>query len=94
MVDFYETPSDDIFNDIAEKSKELWRSRYGDEFGYVTEKTERIEQISNFKDNWGAIFGMFDHQNQSLLLPILNENSRKFILERVGNQYGGSFGKL
>ncbi len=94
MSDYYENPSDEVFNDIAEKSKQLWRTRYSDEYGYVTEKVERIEQISNFKDNWGSIFGMFDHQNQSLLLNMLEEDSAKFILDRVGNQFGGSFAKL
>lgn len=94
MSDYYETPSDEVFNDIAEKSKQLWRTRYSDEYGYVTEKVEGIEQISNFKDNWGSIFGMFDHQNQSLLLNMLEEDSAKFILDRVGNQFGGSLAKL
>lgn len=94
MPDFYETPSQEIFDDIANKSKDLWRKRYDDEYGYVTEKTDRIDQISNFKDNWGSIFGMFDHQNQSLLLRTLTNDARTFILERVGSNYGGSFADL
>ena len=91
MTDFYETPSDAIFDDIADKSKLLWQMRYDDEFGYVTEKTSRIDEISNFKDNWGSIFGMFDHQNQGLLLGMLEEETKDFILARVSNQWGGSY---
>ena len=94
MSDFYETPSQKIFNDIAQKSKALWLMRYDDEFGYVTEKTERIDQITNFKDNWGGIFGMFDHQNQTLLLGMLEQESKDFILARVGSQFGGSYSEL
>ena len=94
MADFYETPSQEIFDDIKAKSITLWHTRYSDEFGYVTEKVDRINEISNFKDNWGAIFGMFDHQNQSILLPLLSDEARAFILERTHNSWGGSYGQI
>ena len=93
MEDYYTAPSDEVFNEIKEKSIEIWQS-YDDTHGYATEKIDRVESITNFKDNWGSIFGMFDHQNQSLLLNMLEEDSAKFILDRVGNQFGGSFAKL
>lgn len=91
MTDFYETPSQEIFDDIAVQSGRLWMTRYTDEYGYVTEKIDRIAEISNFKDNWGSIFGMFDHQNQAILLTMLEEESKAFILDRVSNQWGGSY---
>ena len=72
-------PTDEIFNEIKQKSIELWQKRYSDEFGYVTEKTSYIEGVNNIKDNWSAIIGMFDDENQGLLYLSLSKEALKFL---------------
>lgn len=91
-VDFYKTPDAKIFNDIKKQSIALWKARYSDEFGYVTEKVQRINEIENYKDNWGSIFGMFDHQNQGLLMGMIQPETRTFLNNRIYSNDGGSCG--
>ena len=76
MEDYYTAPSDEVFNEIKEKSIEIWRT-YDDTYGYATEKIERVNSITNFKDNWGAIVGMFDSTNQQKLLAKLSPEARE-----------------
>lgn len=78
MSDYYTAPSDEIFNEIKEKSIEIW-STYDDTYGYATEKIERVESITNVKDNWGTIVGMFDSTNQVKLLIALSDEARAFV---------------
>lgn len=92
-MDFYKTPEDAIFNDIKKQSIALWKARYSDEYGYVTEKIKRINEIKNYKDNWGSIFGMFDHQNQGLLMQTLQPETRTFLNNRIYSNGGGSYGR-
>lgn len=74
MDDLYKTPSDEVFNEIKEASIEIWRT-YDDTYGYATEKIDRVNSISNFKDNWGSIVGMFDSPNQQKLLAKLSDEA-------------------
>lgn len=73
--DYYIAPSDEVFNEIKEKSIEIWQT-YDDTYGYATEKIDRVKSISNFKDNWGSIVGMFDSTNQQKLLAKLSPEAR------------------
>ena len=76
MEDYYTAPSDEVFNEIKEKSIEIWQT-YDDTYGYATGKIERVNSITNFKDNWGAIVGMFDSTNQQKLLAKLSPEARE-----------------
>jgi hypothetical protein len=77
---YYDTPSDEIFNDIKQKAKSIWLT-YDDTHGYATEKIDQIETITNVKDNWGFIVGMFDWQNQQKLLTILTPEAKALVKE-------------
>ena len=76
MEDYYKAPSDEVFNEIKEKSIEIWQT-YDDTYGYASEKIERVNSIANVKDNWGAIVGMFDNHNQHKLLAKLSPEVRE-----------------
>lgn len=82
MDDYYKAPSDVIFNEIKQKAVEIWRT-YDDTYGYASDKIARVEQITNVKDNWGFIVGMFDSTNQDKLLrklsPEAAEQVRKWL---------------
>ena len=73
-----EKVSDEVFDQIKEKSIEVWNT-YDDEFGYVTEKVSRINSITNFKDNYYFIIGMFDRSNQLKLLNLLEGEARELV---------------
>ena len=75
MEDYYTAPSDEVFNEIKEKSIEIWQT-YDDTYGYASEKIERVNSITNSKDNWGSIVGMFDSTNQQKLLAKLSTEAR------------------
>lgn len=76
MEDYYTAPSDEVFNEIKEKSIEIWQT-YDDTYGYASEKIDRVESITNVKDNWGTIVGMFDSTNQQKLLARLSTEARE-----------------
>ena len=78
VSDYYTAPSDEVFNEIKEKSIEVWQT-YDDTYGYASEKIERVNSISNYKDNWGSIVGMFDSPNQHKLLAKLSDEARGFV---------------
>lgn len=80
MSSYYTAPSDEIFNEIKEKAIEIWRT-YDDQFGYATKKIDRVNEITNVRDNWGFIVGMFDWDNQQKLLSKLSPEAKKQILE-------------
>ena len=79
---YYEAPSDKIFNEIKQASKDIWNT-YDDTYGYASEKVNRIKDIGNIKDNAMFMVAMFDRLNQRKLLSSLSEEARSFILERI-----------
>lgn len=79
-MSYYDAPSDEIFNEIKEKAIEIWRT-YDDTYGYATEKISYVESITNIKDNWGTIVGMFDWQNQMKLLEKLSPEAQAKVKE-------------
>lgn len=80
MNDYYTAPSDEVFNEIKEKAIEIWQT-YDDTYGYATEKIETVNRITNVKDNWGYIVGMFDSDNQQKLLAKLSPAARSKVEE-------------
>lgn len=78
MIDFnyYEAPSDEIFNDIKMRAIALWKT-YNDDYGYATDKVNRVVGVQNFKDNAWYIVAMFDQENQAILYSRLKPESQK-----------------
>ena len=79
-MSYYDAPSDKVFNEIKEKAIEIWRT-YDDTYGYASEKIAYVESITNVKDNWGTIVGMFDWNNQMKLVANLSKESAAKVRE-------------
>ena len=78
-------PTDEVFNDIKEKSVELWEN--SDNYvGYIVEKVDLINDLSNIKDNWSSIIGMFDFNNQLKLYSTFSIESLVFLYS-MRNKY-------
>ena len=80
--DYYEAPSQQVFDEIKKKAIELWRT-YDNTYGYVDEKLDRIIHIENFKDNAWYIVGMFDSDNQKKLVDMLEEPAQSKVKEML-----------
>ena len=77
--DYYKAPSDEVFADIKATAIKIWRG-YDDTYGYATEKTDRIKDIQNVRDNTCYIIAMFDRDNQKRLFNMVElEDSKKFL---------------
>lgn len=77
---YYDAPSQEIFEEIKAKAIEIWQT-YDDTFGYASEKIGYVNQITNVRDNWGTIVGMFDSDNQAKLLVKVSPEAREKIME-------------
>lgn len=80
MDDYYTAPSDAVFEEIKARAIEIWQT-YDDTYGYAAEKIERVKSITNVKDNWGFIVGMFDSPNQQKLLAKLSPEAREKVAQ-------------
>lgn len=78
-MSYYDAPSDEVFNEIKAKAIEIWNT-YDDTYGYASEKINYVKSITNIRDNWGTIVGMFDNTNQHKLLALLSPEAK----EKVG----------
>lgn len=76
-----ETPSKQIFDEMKAAAIAVWSENYSDEFGYVTEKTDRINGITNIQDNAMVFFRMFDWTNQSKMMYKLGSEAINYINE-------------
>ena len=81
---YYQTPPLEIFNDIKENAIKIWNT-YSDEFGYRSEKINRIKNIKNIQDNAWYIVAMFDSNNQAKLLSMVNPKTGNMILKARGH---------
>ena len=77
---YYDAPSDKIFNEMKQCAIKIWQS-YDDTYGYASEKIAMVNSITNVKDNWGTIVGMFDWNNQQLLLEMLSPEAQEKVRE-------------
>ncbi len=74
---YYDAPTDEIFEEIKREAIKIWQT-YDDTHGYATEKIDYVNSITNIKDNWGTIVGMFDQDNQlTLFLAVSPEAQLK-----------------
>lgn len=78
--DYYATPSQEIFDDIKSNAIEIWKT-YDDTYGYQSEKVNRVNNITNFKDNCWGIVAMFDQSNQSKLFLMVRPETRNLLLQ-------------
>lgn len=79
-MSYYDAPSDEVFEDIKANAIKIWQT-YDDTYGYASEKIDRVNSITNVKDNWGTIVGMFDSTNQAKLLALVKPESKEKIME-------------
>jgi hypothetical protein len=78
--EYYTAPSDEIFNDIKENAIKIWMT-YSDEFGYQTEKVQRVNRLQNIEDNAWYIVAMFDCNNQEKLLEMVKPETKVKLAE-------------
>jgi len=81
--DYYKAPPQEIFDEIKKASIEIWKT-YDNQFGYVDEKVNRIEPITNIKDNAWTIVAMFDSVNQQKLLDKVSDQASEMIFKARG----------
>lgn len=74
------TPSITIFNELKSASIAVWET-YDNEFGYVTEKLEQVNSITNIQDNAMVFYRMFDYENQAKMRARLSQEAINYINE-------------
>jgi hypothetical protein len=74
-----ETPSQQIFDEMKAAAIAVWSENYSNEFGYVTEKTDRINGLNNIQDNAMVFFRMFDWINQDKMIDKLGTDAINYI---------------
>jgi hypothetical protein len=73
------TPSKAIFEEMKAAAIAVWTETYSDEYGYVTEKINIIESLTNYQDNIMVCFRMFDMWNQRTMLSKLGPEAQYYI---------------
>lgn len=73
-----ETPSIEIFNDMKQAATQVWRT-YDNEYGYVDEKLNYVNGLSNIQDNAMVFYRMFDWENQRKFKQLVNEQTLDYI---------------
>lgn len=90
--EYYIAPKDSIFQEIKEKSIEIWKT-YSDEFGYSSSKINRIKDVLNIRDNAAFIVAMFDPNNQGKLRRLVNVETREWLDKLLSYVYKTGFGE-
>ena len=67
---YYKRVTEKAFKDIKQNCIKIWQS-YNDEFGYSTDKINRVKDVNNIKDNGLHLIAMFDVLNIQKLLSML-----------------------
>jgi hypothetical protein len=80
--DYYTKPSQEVFDDIKENATKIWNT-YSDEFGYRSEKLNRIRGMENVSDNAWYMVAMFDYINQAKLLTMVKPETAKIIQQAL-----------
>lgn len=75
-----EPPSEKIFNEIKDAAISIWNT-YDNTHGYVTEKVNRVNSITNIQDNVMSCYRMFDGTNQRKMRAILSPEALVYIDE-------------
>lgn len=64
--------TNETFENIKQSACRVWE-RYSDEFGYRSEKLDRIKDLENIRDNWEYILAMFDSDNLKLAIEYMDD---------------------
>lgn len=81
--DYYKAPSQKIFDDIKENAIKIWQG-YDDDYGYATEKINKIKDLENIRDNAWYIVALFDVDNQEKLLSMVRPDTSLMIIDARG----------
>lgn len=79
---YYTAPEDYIFNEVKQRSKEVWESLNAHP-SYTEEKLSAIQDLPNVQDNLMYMVAMFDLNNQIKLSIKLSNEAREAIKERL-----------
>lgn len=71
-------PSEEIFKEMIDIATIIWK-QYSDEFGYVTEKLNIINNLQNYEDNIMIAYRMFDFVNQAKFRALASEDVIEYI---------------
>lgn len=74
-----EAPNQQVFDEMKAAATAVWTENYSDEFGYVTEKLDRINGLNNIQDNAMVFFRMFDWINQDKMISKLGPEAINYI---------------
>jgi hypothetical protein len=80
------TPTQEVFDEIRTEAIKIWE-KYDDQYGYATEKINRVNAVKNYADNAMIFYRMFDSSNQSKLREALSEKALYFIKENNNGYY-------
>ena len=80
-------PSDKAFNEMKEKSVELFREIYPGDDDYINSKIWAIKKLKNIGDNFMFIFSLFDIWNKRKLLSKLSNETKEEVKKRLGSYY-------
>lgn len=79
---YYTAPSDQAFKEMKQAATRVWLG-YDDEFGYATEKVDRIKDIENIRDNFMYMLAMFDQDNQRKVIADISDVTKIAVKERM-----------
>ena len=90
MFDYYKAPPQEVFEDIKKNAIKIWEG-YSDEFGYRSEKIDRIKDLENIQDNAWVMVAMFDPINIAILLSMVELETAKMIQKARGVNFGREY---
>lgn len=79
---YYTAPIDELFEEMKKACMEQWAT-HDNKYGYVDEKTSRIKDINNIKDNFMYMLAMFDIYGQHAVLNKISSEARQAVRERM-----------
>jgi len=74
----FEAPTEEVFKEMKEAATTIWNT-YSNEFGYVDEKMETVNRMTNVQDNAMMFWRMFDPMNQIKMSRLLTEEAATYI---------------
>ena len=85
MIDieyYYKKPKDEYFDELKSVCIKFWET-YDDQFGYATEKINRIKDLENSASNYMMMVKMFHQLNWEVLAELLSLEVRNDISIRL-----------
>lgn len=71
-------PTEEVFNEMKQAATVIWNT-YDNEFGYVDEKMETVNRLTNIQDNAMVFYRMLDPVNQVKMSVQLSVDAIKYI---------------